>query len=96
MTEDFESRVHSAAVAGWWTVLAALGVFLVQWVAYLIVVPAQPGWVLSLWGPGADWEHVRTTWFWFLAGFKVSLVVVVFLLLWLTLWARQMRKHRRT
>lgn len=94
MSDDFESRLHSAAVAGWWTLLIGVGIFLIQWVIYLIVLPVQPNWVLTLWGPGADWQQVRTVWFWFLAGFKVCLALVAFVLLWLTLWARQLRKSR--
>jgi hypothetical protein len=94
MNIDFESRLHSAAVAGWWALLIAVGIFLIQWVMYLILVPAQPNWVLTIWGPGADWNEVRTIWFWFLAGFKMFLLLVSFVLLWLTLWARQLRKRR--
>jgi hypothetical protein len=92
MNDNFETKLRSAAVAGWWTLLIAVGIFLIQWVMYLLVVPAQPNWVLTLWGPGANWQEVRTIWFWFLAGFKVALAVVAFLLLWLTLWAKQLRK----
>src|SRR3970040_543490 len=92
MSESFESRLHCAVIAGWWTLLIAPGLFLLQWVVSLIVVPAQPGWVLAFWGPGADWQQVRTLWFWFLAGYKVVLLVVAFVLLWLTLYARQLRK----
>jgi hypothetical protein len=94
MSDDFESRVRSAAVAGWWTLLIAVGIFLIQWIMYLVVVPVQPRWFLTLWGPGADWQQVRILWFWFLAGFKVSLLLVAFVLLWLTLWARQLRKNQ--
>ena len=92
MSEDREARIRCAAVAGWWTLLIAAGLFVIDWVAYLVVVPARPGFVLTLWGPGADWEQVRTLWFWFLAGYKVLLALVAFALLWLTLWARQLRK----
>jgi hypothetical protein len=93
MNNDFESRLHSAAVAGWWTLLIAVGIFLIQWIMYLIVVPAQPNWVLTFLGPGVGWHEVRTIWFWFLAGFKVLLLLVAFVLLWLTLWARQLRNR---
>jgi hypothetical protein len=96
MNDNFETRLHSAAVAGWWTLLIAVGIFVLQWIAYLVVVPAQPSLLLTLWGPAANWQEVRTVWFWFLAGFKVALFVVAFLLLWLTLWARQLRKRTGT
>ena len=93
MNEFFETRIRCAAIAGWWTLLIAAVAFLMQWIIYLLVVPAQPSWVLTLWGPGANWPEVRSVWFWFLAGFKVFLVLLAFVLVWLTLWARQLRKR---
>ena len=93
MCENFETKIRCAATAGWWTLLVAVGMFLIQWVMYLLVVPLQPGWVLSLWGPGATWQEVQSLWFLFIAGFKVCLLSVAFVLVWLTLWARQLRKH---
>ena len=92
MSQNPESRLQCAVVAGRWTLLIALGFFLLQWVMYLVVMSAQPSWVLTFWGPGADWQEVRTLWFWFLAGYKVVFAVVAFVLLWLTLYLRQLRK----
>lgn len=92
MNDGFDHKVRCAAVAGWWTLLTATAVFLVQWVLYLIVVSAQPPWLLTLWGPGTTWEQVRSVWFWFLAGYKACLLLAALLLMWLTLWARQLRK----
>jgi hypothetical protein len=94
MRDEFERRIHTAAIAGWWTLLIATGVLLVQWIAYLIIVPAEPAWVLSLWGSGADWPHVRAYWFWFLAGFKAFIALCAILPLWLTMWARQLRRQK--
>jgi hypothetical protein len=93
MNENFESKVRCAAVAGWWTLAIAVALFLIQWIVYLLLVPDQPAWLLALWGPGANWQEVQTLWFWFLVYFKAFLVLVAFLLVWLTLWARQLRKH---
>jgi hypothetical protein len=96
MNDNFETRVRCAAVAGWWTLLIAAVIFLFQWIMYLLVVSAQPAWVLTFWGAGATWQEVRTVWFWSLAGFKVWLGLVAFLDVWLTLWARQLRKRTGT
>lgn len=93
MADNFETKVRCAAVAGWWTLLIAAAIFLFQWIMYLTCVAAQPAWVLTLWGPGATWQEVRTVWFWFIAGYKVCLLLVAFLLVWLTLWSRQLRKR---
>ena len=96
MNNEFELRIRSAAIAGWWTLAIATGIFLLQWVAYLLVMPAEPSWLLKMWGPGADWAKVQVWWFWGLAGFKVLLVVWAFLMAWLTLWARELRKSKPT
>ncbi len=96
MNNEFELRIRAAAHAGWWTLAIAAGIFLVQWVAYLLIVPAAPSWLLTMWGPGADWEHVQVWWFWGLAGFKVLLAIWAFLMAWLTLWARELRKSKPT
>ena len=93
MNDSFESKVRCAAVSGWWTLLIAVVLFLIQWIVYLLWVPAQPAWLLTLWGPGATWEEVRNLWFGFLVFFKAFLLLVAVLLLWLTLWARQLRKN---
>lgn len=92
MNDSFDIKVRSAAIAGWWTLLIAIIFFLIQWIAYLVVVRAEPALVLTLWGPGATWLEVRNLWFTFLTGFKISIFLVAFILVWLTLWARQLRK----
>jgi hypothetical protein len=96
MYNEFEHRIHTAAITGWWTLAIAAGIFLAQWVAYLLIVPAKPSWLLKMWGPGADWTQVKIWWFWGLAGFKVLLAIWAILLVWLTLWARELRKSKPT
>jgi hypothetical protein len=93
MKDNFEGRLRCAIVAGWWTLVIAVALFLIQWIVYVLLVPAQPAWLLTLWGPGATWQEVRTLWFWFLACYKAFLLLVALLLVWLTLWARQLRKR---
>jgi len=92
MDDTFQRRVHAAAVAAWWTVLIAAAFFLLQWIVYLGVMAAQPAFVLSFWPPGATWDNVRTTWFEVLVLLKVSLWPLLIAALWLTLWARQLRR----
>ena len=64
MNDIFEQRVRAAAVAGWWTFLIAAGFLMLQWVLYLLFMSARPGWLLSLWGPGANWPTVQNLSFW--------------------------------
>jgi hypothetical protein len=96
MNDNFEKRVWDAALAGWWTLLVAAGFLMLQWIVYLLVMSGRPAWFLTLEGPGSTWQEIRTVWFWFLAGFKACLLLVAFLLVWLTLWARQLRKRAGT
>jgi hypothetical protein len=97
MNDVFEKRVRAAAVAGWWTLLIAVGILLIQWIGYRIVMSTHPAWLLSLWGPGPDanttWSSVQTVWFWGLAAIKLCIWPRVLVTIWLTLWARQLRKR---
>ncbi len=90
---DFENRLRAAAVAGWWVVLIGVTFLVLQWIAYLLVMNGQPVWILSLWGSGASWPFVRNVWFWMAAIFKLCLWMLALIALWLTLWARQLRKQ---
>ena len=94
MADPFEHRLRLAVRAGWLTFLIALAIFLIQWIMYLVFLPVQPDWLLRMWGPGASWPEVRTVWFWFMAFFKLLLILAAFVLIWLGLWARFLRKRQ--
>ena len=95
MNEPFERKVRAASVAGWWVVLIAVGFLTLQWLVYLAVMSAQPAWLLAMWGPGVDWPFVQNGGFWALVAFKFCVWLMVLAVLWLTLWARQLRKLDR-
>ena len=92
MNDVFEKRVRAAAVAGWWTLLIAVGFLLLQWIVYLVVTSTRPSWLLSLWGPDVTWPFLQSVWFWGVASLKVCLWLLALVVLWLTLWARRLRK----
>lgn len=92
MNDSFEKKVRAAAVAGWWVILAALGFVVWLWLMYLAVLSYRPEWVLAMWGPGITWSFVQDVWFWAVAGVKFCVWFGVFVVLWLTLWAQQLRK----
>ncbi len=96
MTDKFENRLRLAVRAGWLTFLIAFVIFLIQWIMYLVLVPAQPAWLFRMWGPGTSWLEIRLVWFWFMAVFKFFLFIVAFILIWLTLWARLLGKEEQT
>jgi hypothetical protein len=96
MNDGFERKVRAAAVAGWWVVLCAYALLLVTWGAYLAIVSARPAWLLRLWGQGdVSWAFMQTVSLWFLGVFKLSIWLLILVVLWLTLWARQLRKLDR-
>jgi hypothetical protein len=64
MDDLFTNKVRTAAVAGWWTLLIAYCILLVQWLAYLLIMAKQPAGMLSIWGEGVTWSEIRTIWLW--------------------------------
>lgn len=96
MDDTFQIKVNAAAGAAWWTFLVASAFFFFQWILYLGVMSTQPVWVVSLWGPGATWEGIRTVWFQALVFVKLTLWLLALAALWLTLWAKQLRKRARS
>ena len=93
MNDPFEKKVRAAAVAAWWAVLIAYALLLVTWAAYLGLLSARPAWLLTLWGGGdVSWAFVQTVSLWFLGVFKLAIWLIILAALWLTLWARQLRK----
>jgi hypothetical protein len=93
MDEIFKKRVHAAAVAGWWTVLIAYCILLIQWFAYVLIMTKQPTGMLCLWGQGATWSEIRTIWLWAMVAFKLGVGLMIFVVIWLTFWARQLAKR---
>ena len=89
--DTFQQRVRAAAVAGWWTLLIAVGFIVLQWIVYLAVMSARPAWFLSMWGPDVDWTFVEQVWFWAIAVLKFALWLMASIVVWLTLWAWQLR-----
>lgn len=93
MEDIFEKRVRAAAKAAWWTILVGIIFLVIQWFAYLGVMSVRPAWLLTLWGPDTTWPFVQVVWFWGTAVFKLFVWMVAVTALWLTLWARELRKQ---
>ena len=94
MDEMFVAKVHAAAAAGWWVVLIAYCILLIQWLAYVIVMPRQPTGMEYLWGRGFTWPEIRTIWLWAMVAFKFVVGTMIFVSLWLTLWARHLSRKQ--
>ena len=96
MNDDIGNKVRAAAIAGWWTLLIAVAFITLFWLIYLAVMSARPAWLLSMCGPGVDWPLVQQAGFWAIVLLKFVLWVMAFVVIWLTLWARQLRKQAGT
>jgi hypothetical protein len=94
MDDLFTKRVRTAAVAGWWTLLIFYCILLIQWFAYLLIMARQPAGVLCIWGAGATWPEIRTVWLWGMVAFKLAVGMMLFVVVWLTIWARQLSRHK--
>jgi hypothetical protein len=92
MDEMFIKKVRAAAAAGWWTVLIFYCILLIQWFAYWLIMSRQPEGMLCLWGKGFTWTEIRIIWLWAMVAFKLCFGMMLFVVIWLTLWARQLAK----
>jgi hypothetical protein len=92
MDELFIKKVRAAAVAGWWSLLIAFGILLIQWLAYLLIITDQPTGMVYLWVEGVTWPEIRTIWLRAMGAYKFVVGMMIFVVIWLTLWARQLAK----
>jgi hypothetical protein len=91
MNDVFASRVRAAAVAGWWTLLVAVVFLSLQWGVYLYAMSAHPAWLASVWGPDLGWAFIQRVWLWAFVALKMAMFVAAAVVVWLTLWARQLQ-----
>jgi hypothetical protein len=94
MKDNFQRRVHAAAVAGWWTLLVAVVFLTAVWFAFLGLISARPAWFQSLLSPGMTWEMIQTITLWIVSVYKMCIWLLFLIVVWLSLWARQLRKNQ--
>jgi len=92
MDEIFTKKVRSAAKAGWWTLLIAFCILLLSWLLYLPIMAMKPAGMLSLRGEGVTWMEIRTIWLWAMVIYKLGMAMMISVVVWLTLWVRQLDK----
>jgi hypothetical protein len=46
----------------------------------------------AMWGKDVSWDFMQVVSLWFLGVFELFLWILILVVLWLTLWARQLRK----
>jgi len=94
MDDPFTKKVRTAAVAGWWTFLIFYCILLIQWLAYMLIMARQPTGVLCIWGAGATWPEISIIWLWAMVAFKLWVGMMLFVVIWLSLWARQLSRRK--
>ncbi|HTU27054.1 MAG TPA: hypothetical protein VMF30_16725 [Pirellulales bacterium] len=92
MNDLFARRVHAAAVAAWWTWLAAVVFLSAAWLFFIRLIPNPPDWLVSLWA-GFSTDAIQIVTLWVVGIFKMLLWLWAMAALWLTLWARQLEKR---
>jgi len=93
MNGEFTRRLRAAVVAGWWTVAIWVIFLTISWLIYLCIMHTRPEWLRTLWGGGIiTWEKIQTVYIWFFGAFKVVLWAVLMVTVFLTLWARNLKK----
>ena len=88
MNEELRQIIHSAAVAGWWTVLLGAFWLSISWLIWRGILKTKPKWLQNLWGVDMDWKEIQSIMIIFMAVAKLILLVCVLASAWLTLWAR--------
>jgi hypothetical protein len=91
MNDLFERRVRAAAVAAWWTLLVAVIFLTVVWFVFLGVTSSPPDWMERMWG-GISPDQIFYVTLWLVGIWKLFLWTWAMVAIWLTLWARQLRK----
>ncbi|MCE5328251.1 MAG: hypothetical protein LLG01_17745 [Planctomycetaceae bacterium] len=88
-------RVKAAAGAAWWTLLIMVIILTGAWIGVLLVTHQRPEWVGNLIGGKIDWDQIHTMYLWFFGAMKMILWVVFMLSVWLSIWARKLRRIAR-
>ena len=95
MNEPLPQRVRAAASAGWWTILIG-GIWItVGWLIWLAILRNRDacGWMLELWGgEPLGWSDVQSLVLRVIALMKVILLAMLLIVIWLTFWARGLRR----
>ena len=94
--DDFETRLRAAARAAWWVFVISLILTIVGWLGYLAL---GAGWLdglikLGLYGPVSHGKLVYVT-LWYVGLFKIIVLCLFLGALFLTLWARLLRRGKR-
>jgi hypothetical protein len=93
MNGDPARNVGAAARAAWGAVVISILWMGVEYGMWLAVLHGRPAWLLTLWGGGdVAWSTVQTGGLLFFGAFELALYLLVLAAIWLSLWARRLRR----
>src|SRR5262245_57581049 len=93
MQSQFEPRLSSAVRAGWWTLLIALGIILVQWIGSAVFIAGQPTWFRRFWAPDMTWAQIEHMTLQFLLLFRVFVGIFATVLVWASVWSLLLKRR---
>ena len=96
MGSDFHTKVRTAAVAGWWSTALMWALLYVTYFIYIFAMGSHPAWMMSVLGPDLDWQFIARVWVVSIVGFKSVAFMMLIASLWLTLWARGLKRSAST
>jgi hypothetical protein len=91
MEDMVYKRVRAAATAGWWTLLVAIVMSLLQALGVFVFMHARPDWVPALWA-GMPWERIQMVVFRMMAVFRLLIWVMFLIVVWLTIWSCKLKR----
>ncbi len=90
MENLLHKRVRAAAIAGWWTLLVAVGLHLVLLSAVMLTLHCRPGWIPAMMG-GVPWETVQLMALGMIALYRVLVWTMFLVVIWLTIWSAKLK-----
>ena len=91
MDDLLYKKVRAAASAGWWTLLVAVILATVAWGVFLAMHHCKCPCVSAMWG-GVSPDTMLNVALWMIAAFKLVIWTIFLIVVWLTIWARKLRK----
>lgn len=91
MEDLMHKRVRAAATAGWWALLVAVIMIVLQAIGANALAGMHPSWAPLLWG-GASIERIQRIVLNMMAVFRVLVVVMFIIVVWLSTWSCKLKR----
>jgi hypothetical protein len=79
-------------VAGWWCTLVTWVLLYISYFWFIALERSHSAWYQGVWGPDVDWKFIGRAGLLAFVAFKLLAFMLFISSLWLTLWARGLRR----